>query len=150
MSHSSTCAVGSCFRRINSAFKARSFATIRLFAVLRQTMKLPLLRRFPQVVREAEEREGLWLSLTALLPNSFGMFPELDQSRLSGVQFQTELRQPLSKLAEKPFGFRPAFEAHHKIVGIADDNYLAHGHFPAPSFYPQVKDIVQVHVGEQW
>src|SRR5215475_15460244 len=48
----------------------------------------PLRRRFapddetavapplPTVVREAEERKGLRLSLSALFPNSFGMFPE--------------------------------------------------------------------------
>jgi hypothetical protein len=38
------------------------------------------------------------------------------------MQFQAELRQTLSKLFEKTLGFRPAFEAHHKIVGVADDN----------------------------
>ena len=54
----------------------------------------PLLRRFPPddegsvavalptVVREAQEREGLWFSLSALLPVSSGEPPELDQSCL--------------------------------------------------------------------
>ena len=31
------------------------------------------------------------------------------------MQFQAELRQPLSELAEKTFGVCPAFEAHYKV-----------------------------------
>jgi len=70
------------------------------------------------------------------------MLPELYQPCLLGMQFQTELGQPFPKLPEKTFGFCPAFEAHDKIVGVADDNYLAHCHFLAPSFYPQVESVV--------
>ncbi|MDQ1411357.1 MAG: hypothetical protein QOJ41_3092 [Acidobacteriaceae bacterium] len=36
----------------------------------------------PTVVGEAQEREGLWLSLSPLLPVSSGEPPELDQSCL--------------------------------------------------------------------
>ena len=36
----------------------------------------------PTIVREAEERESFWLSLTTPFPNSFGMLPELNQPRL--------------------------------------------------------------------
>jgi hypothetical protein len=111
----------------------------RRFAPYDETAVAPPL---PTVMREAEERKGLRLSLTALFPNSFGMLPELDQPRLFGMQFQAELRQPFPKLSEKTFGFRPAFEAHHEIVGIADDNHLAHCHFLAPSFYPQIENVV--------
>src|ERR1700752_3224537 len=35
------------------------------------------------------------------------------------------------------------------IVGVADDNDIAPSHFLTPSLYPQVEDIMQVHVGEQ-
>jgi hypothetical protein len=118
----------------------------RRFAPYNETAVAPPL---PAVMREAEERKGLRLSLTPLFPNSFGMLPELDQPRLFGMQFQAERSQPFPKLSEKTFGFRPAFEADHKIVGIADDNYFAHRHSLAPSFYPQIENVVQVHVGEQ-
>ena len=100
-------------------------------------------------MREAQERKGLWFSLAAPLPVLFGKPPELDQSRLLRMQFQTELRQTFSKLFEETLGFRPAFEAHHKIVGVADDNDLAPSHFLAPNFYPQIENVMQVHVGEQ-
>src|SRR5258708_22611246 len=99
-------------------------------------------------MREAQERKGLWLSLAAPLPVLFGEPPELDQSRLLRMQLQTELRQTFSKLLEETLGFRPAFEAHHKIVVVADDNYLAPSHFLAPSFYPQIDYVMQAHVGD--
>src|SRR5215469_6977772 len=111
----------------------------RRFAPYDETAVAPPL---PAIMREAEERKGLRLSLTALFPDSFGMLPELDQPRLFGMQFQAELRQPFPKLSEKTFSFCPAFETHHKIVGIADDNYFAHRHFLAPSFYPQIENVV--------
>ena len=68
----------------------------------------PLLRRdppddessvgeLPTEVGEAQEYEGLWFSLSALLPVSSGEPPELDQSCLVRMLFQTELGQPLPK-----------------------------------------------------
>ena len=59
-----------------------SFATIRFFAVMRQTMKAPLLVALPTKVRETQKREGLGFSLATLFPVSGGEPPELDQSRL--------------------------------------------------------------------
>ena len=109
----------------------------------------PVAPTLPTIMREAQERKGLWFSLAAPLPVLFGEPPELDQSRLLRMQFQAELRQTLSKLFEKTLGFRPAFEAHHKIVGVADDNHIAPSHFLTPSLYPQVENVMQVHVGEQ-
>jgi hypothetical protein len=76
----------------------------------------------PAVMREAEEREGFRLPLPAPLPVSFAKLPELNQPRLVRMQFQTELRQPLSELAEKAFGFRPAFEAHHKVSSAGESH----------------------------
>src|SRR6266481_6576537 len=42
----------------------------------------PIALALPAIVREAQEREGLRLSLTAPFPVSFGKLPELDQPRL--------------------------------------------------------------------
>src|SRR4249920_4237971 len=47
----------------------------------------PVAPALPTVVREAQEREGLWLSLPTPLPVLFGELPELDQSRLLRMQF---------------------------------------------------------------
>jgi hypothetical protein len=59
---------------------AFSFAAMRFFAVFRYTVNAPLLRRFPQLVRETQERKGLRLSFSTLLPISGGEPPKLDQS----------------------------------------------------------------------
>src|ERR1700694_31653 len=92
----------------------------------------PLLRRLapddersifptlPTVMREAQKREGLRLSLSPLLSVTSGEPPELDQPRLLRVQFQAELRQALPEFFQESLRLRSAFEAHHQIVGIAD------------------------------
>jgi len=53
-------------------------------------------------MRETEEIERLGLTEPACLPPSGGVPPELDQARLLVVQFQTELREPLTKIREEP------------------------------------------------
>jgi len=52
----------------------------------------------PTIVSETQEREGFRFSLTTLLPVTGGEPPELDQSCLVRVQFQSELGQPLPKI----------------------------------------------------
>jgi hypothetical protein len=47
--------------------------------------------------------------------------------------------------ARLPFGI----ESKHKIISVADDNYVALRDFLAPGLDPQIEDIMQVHVGEQ-
>src|SRR5271165_7506963 len=56
---------------------AFSFATIRFFAVIRQTMNAPS-HSLPTEVSKTREREGLWLPLSALFPVASGEPPELD------------------------------------------------------------------------
>ncbi len=104
----------------------------------------------PTEVSETQEREGLWFSLSAPFPVASGEPPELDQSCLVRVQFQTELGQAFPKLSPEPLGFRPVLEAHHKIIRVADDNYIALRDFLAPSLHPEVEHVVQVDVSEQW
>src|SRR5215831_711102 len=89
----------------------------------------PLLRRLapddeapvalvlPAVVREAQERESLRLSLAAPFPISFGMLPELNQPCLFRMQFQAELSQTFPEHIKKTLGFRPTLETYHKVVG---------------------------------
>jgi hypothetical protein len=51
--------------------------------------------------------------------------PELDQPGLFRVKFQAELRQPFLELFKEPHGFGSMLEAHHKIVGITNDDDIA-------------------------
>ena len=86
------------------------------------------------MVREAQEREGLWFSLSAPFPIEGGEPPELDQPCLFRIQFQPELREPLPKNCQEPLRIRSVFEAYHQIVSVPDDNHIARCHFLAPSF----------------
>jgi hypothetical protein len=45
---------------------------------------------------------------------------------------------------QEPLGLRPALEAHHKIVGVADDYNVPLRHFLAPRFHPQVENLARV------
>src|SRR5262249_62350393 len=100
-------------------------------------------------VRKPQKRKVLAFSLATPLSLSSGEPPELDQTRLVRMQFQTEPYQPFPKLRKEPLGVGSVLKAHHKIVGIADDDDIAACDFLAPSFNPQVEHIVQIHVGEQ-
>src|SRR5215472_5140174 len=103
----------------------------------------------PTEVSKAKEVKRLRFSLTALRPVSGRITPELDQPGLVRVEFQTELRQPLLELFEELHGIGSLLETHHKIVGIANDDDVALSDSPAPDIYPQVEDVVQIHVSEQ-
>src|SRR5512132_3165282 len=63
-----------------------------------------------------------------------------------GCRLQPEPPQTLPKLVQKPLGIRAMLEAHHGVVGIADDDHLAAGMSPPPLVDPQVVDVVQIDV----
>ena len=108
-----------------------------------------ILPALPTVVREAQKREGLRLSLSPLRTVESGEPPEPDQPCLLRMQFQAELRQALPEFFQESFGLRSAFETHHQIVSIPDDNDIALSHFLAPGFGPQVEYVMQVDVRQQ-
>ena len=50
--------------------------------------------------------------------------------------------QPFPKLHEESLGVGSILKAHHKIVGVADNNDIAACDFLAPGLNPQVEHIV--------
>ena len=76
------------------------------------------------------------MSLCPLFPFVGRIAPELDQPSLFRVEFQAELRQPFLDLPKEPDCLGSMLEAHHKIVGIANDDDIARCHFPAPGIRP--------------
>jgi hypothetical protein len=90
----------------------------------------------PAVVGEAQEREGLRFSLSSLPPFVGRIAPELDQPSLFWMKFQAELRQPFLELFKEPHGVGSMLEAHHKIIGVANDDDIARCRFPAPGISP--------------
>jgi hypothetical protein len=69
-------------------------------------------------MRETEEIERLGLTEPACLTPSGGVPPELDQARLLAVQFQTELREPLTKICDEPLCVIMILKAHNEVVGL--------------------------------
>ncbi len=100
-------------------------------------------------VREAQEIERLRLAGPACLPVPGSVPPELDQPRLTRVQFQPELREPAAQLAQEPVGVLPFLEPDDEVVREADDDYVTVRVASPPPVSPQVQDVVQVHVREQ-
>jgi hypothetical protein len=38
----------------------------------------------------------------------------------------------------------------HTIIRVPHDDHVAFGFPPSPPVGPEIKDVVQIHVGEQW
>src|SRR5271157_6019035 len=127
-----------------------SFATIRFFAVMRQTLKAPLLVRFPQkcvnprnVKVSGFPAPRCFRFRTANRPNSI-------RRVLSGCNSRPNLTSLVPELRQEPLGVSSVLKARDKIVSITHDNYIAACDFLAPGLNPQVEHIVQVHVCEPW
>ena len=110
----------------------------------------PVLPLQPTTVREAQEVERLRFPLAALPPIPGGEPPELDQPRLVGVQRETELLQPLFQVGQELFRLVTVLEPDDEVVRVAHDNHVSPGVPAPPLMHPQVEDVVQIHVREQW
>jgi hypothetical protein len=69
-------------------------------------------------VREAEEVERFGLPDSPRCSPPGGVPPELDQPGLVGMQFQPELRKPLSKVDQEPLRILRILEASGEIVRL--------------------------------
>ena len=96
---------------------------------------------------EKVERPGLAdASRLAVLS---GKPPELNEPRLVGMQLQTELREPLTKIGEEPLRIALVLEPGYKVVGEPDDDDFTVGVPLPPLPDPPVGDVVEVDVGQQ-
>ncbi len=103
----------------------------------------------PTIMSEPQEYEGFWFPRATPFSISEGKPSELNQPRLVLMQFQTELHQPLPKITQEPLGVSPILKAQHNVIGVSDDYDIADCRFLAPSFHPQIEDVMQVHIREQ-
>jgi hypothetical protein len=99
---------------------------------------------------EAQEREGLRLAIPALPSLLGGDPPEFDQSRLLGVQGQAEFLEAFPQFSEEPFGLAAVLEPHDEIVGVPHDDHVACGGLGPPLLNPQVEDVMQEHIRQEW
>ena len=65
------------------------------------------------------------------------------------MQFEPELLKPRSHRVPKASGIRLQLKTRHDVVGIPHDDHVALGFSLSPLLDPQVKDIVQINVGQQ-
>ena len=103
----------------------------------------------PAHVRESQEVERFWLPDTPRRASFGGVPSELDQPGLVGMQLQSELREPLTKVVQKLPGVTVMLEPNNEIVGETSDDDIAPGVPTSPMPDPQVEHVVQVHVSEQ-
>jgi hypothetical protein len=78
------------------------------------------------------------------------MVAKLQQASLVRMKRKRELLKPHThRFPEAPrIGF--ALEANNDIIRVPQDNDVACGFPPSPSLSPEIEDVVQVHVREQW
>lgn len=99
---------------------------------------------------ETQEGEGLRPAKAAALSSARCVAAKLQQPRLVRMQRKRELFQPRShRVPEAP---RVVFvlEADHDIIRVPQNDHVAFGFPPSPPIGPEIKDVVQVHVREQW
>ena len=103
----------------------------------------------PADVREAEKVERLGLPLSTFPPVLGRERSELQQSRLLGMQLQSELPKTLDKFRPEPLSIQFALEPNHDVVRKPYDDYIAAGQLPAPHLGPQIKCVVKVDVRQE-
>jgi len=117
--------------------------------VTRFNQNRPLFFVFPQMWVKPRKIERLGLPDATLLPFPGGVAPELDQSRLVGMQLQAELREPFAKVSKEPLRVSLMLETGNKVIGETDDDHVTVRVPTSPLPGPPVEDIMQIDIGEQ-
>src|SRR5438128_3297002 len=109
----------------------------------------PALTRLRAAMREAEEVKGLRLALATRTCATRRQAAEAQQSRLVGMQLETEWRKPLAQRGHEALGLVPMLEPDHEVIGKAHDDDIASRLLLSPLPNPEVEHIVQVEVGQE-
>ncbi len=112
-------------------------------------LELSLLVR-PTTVSEPEEVERLRSSLPPFTPSLGRISAKLDQARFVGVQSQTELAKPFPECVQESSRRPCIFKAHYTVVSVSKhDDLSSPWRFP-PVLNPQIEDVVQIDIRQQW
>jgi len=103
----------------------------------------------PTDMGESEEVEGFRLAI--LSPSVvFDSEPaKLNQPSLVGMQSQPELLHASMKLAKESLGIVAVLESHDEVVCVSDNDDIARSISNPPLLYPQVENVVEVHIRKQ-
>ena len=69
---------------------------------------------------------------------------------LSGCRCNAKSARRSRQSVQEPLGIVPVLEADDNIIGIAHDDHVAGGVASSPAFGPQIEDVVQIDVRQQW
>src|SRR5271157_4421688 len=89
---------------------------------------------------ETQEIEGFRLPLTQATPTGFGVGTEFDQTRFIRVKGEAETSETLLKVL---------LESHDEVVRVSDDDNIPLCMMASPLLYPQVQDVMKIHIGKQ-
>src|ERR1035437_362334 len=109
----------------------------------------PSVLGLPAEMREAQEIKRLGFPVATSHPCSGSIAPELDESRLVGMQLQAELRQSLTKVGKELLRIGLMLESGHEVISKPHDDHVTVGVLASPLPDPPVEDIVEVDIGKQ-
>jgi hypothetical protein len=99
---------------------------------------------------EVQEVECLGLAKPCPPPLLRRSAAELDQTSLVRVQGQRKLRQPIPQFCLKPLGIGLVFKAGDDVIGIVHQGDVPSGMVASPPRSPEIEDVVQVDIRQQW
>lgn len=99
---------------------------------------------------KSQESEGLRLPKPLLQTICRCVATKLQQPGLVRVERKRELLKPQARRLPEAPGVGFILEAHNNVIGESHDNDSAFGFPSSPPLGPQIEDVVQIHVGEQW
>src|SRR6202162_4443580 len=94
---------------------------------------------FPAAMRKTQEVECLRFAVATVSSILLRIAAELDDSRLVGMQLQSELCESFAQFRQKPLCFVTMLEPRNEIVSKTDDDHLAVRLLLSPSLDPEVE-----------
>ena len=105
---------------------------------------------FPATMRETQKVKRLRFAVASVSSVLLRIAAKLDDSRLVGMQLQSELREALAQFRQKPLCFMTMLEARNEVISKTDEDHLSVRLLLSPSLDPEVEYIVQIDIRQQW
>ena len=100
-------------------------------------------------VGKAEKIKCRWFALALVLGVVNGIGTKLNDLGLFWMQLQGELGKTLLKFLSEDICLALALKANDDVVSPANHNHVPLGLGPSPCMRPQIKSVVQIHVGQK-
>ena len=107
---------------------------------LSQYREVPL-PGFAAAVRKTQEVERLRFAVAPIPSILFRIAAKFEDSRLVGMQLETEPRKPLAQFPQKPLCFLTVLKARNEVIGKTDEDHLPVRLLLSPSLHPAVEQV---------